>query len=79
MQNIKNHKRLIFSKYLKGGGLKNGDNSRYIQIFLLSISLIFININLKVGNLGTVLHEASRLLADQFDVEPSAVVAVSRF
>ena len=31
----------------------------------------------KVGNLGTVLHETSRLLADQFDVEPSAVIAVS--
>ena len=32
---------------------------------------------IKVGNLGTVLHETSRLLADQFDVEPSAVIAVS--
>ena len=47
-----------------------------VDIFKYSYSLIS---NLKVGNLGTVLHEASRLLADQFDVEPSVVVAVSRF
>ena len=39
----------------------------------------FLNLTstIKVGNLGTVLHETSRLLAEQFDVEPSAVIAVS--